>query len=87
MVHQSFRMTNLDQSGGQQAVVSVNDGQTLVLQLNPQRSEVFFRRYSGFPFLSTSVKPGGTFPVGSSITTTTGSQNLLTCSFFSFSWM
>lgn len=31
MVHPSFRMTNVGQSGGQQAVVSVDDGQTLVL--------------------------------------------------------
>lgn len=51
MVHQSFRMTNVGQPGGQQAVVSVDDGQTLVLQLNPQRSEAFFRLYSSFPSL------------------------------------
>lgn len=86
MVHPSFRMTNVGQSGGQQAVVSVDDGQTLVLQLDPQRPEAFFRLYSPFLFLYLSVKPGAMFPVWSS-GTVTGCSSLLTCSFFSFSWM
>lgn len=74
MVHQSFRVTNVGQPGGQQAVVSVDDGQTLVLQLHPQRSEAFFRLYSSFPSLLYLPRQ-------------TGCGNLLTCSFFSFSWM
>lgn len=60
MVHQSFRMTNVGQSGGQQAVVSVDDGQTLVLQLNPQRSEAFFRIYFCFFGLFIRVFPFST---------------------------
>lgn len=37
MVHQSFRMNNVGQFGGQQAVVSVDGRQTLVLQLKTKR--------------------------------------------------
>ena len=34
MVHQAFRTNDVGQFGGQETVVSVDDGQTLVLQLN-----------------------------------------------------
>lgn len=33
VVHQAFRANNLSQSGGQEAIVSVNDRQPLVVQL------------------------------------------------------
>ena len=55
MVHQSFGPSQLGQSGGQQAVVSVHDGQALVLQLNPQRSEALLRLYACLWIIGTLV--------------------------------
>lgn len=36
MVHQAFRANNLSQFGGQEAIVSVNDRQPLVVKLNTE---------------------------------------------------
>lgn len=55
VVHQSLGVTDVGQSGAQQAVVPVDGGQTLVLQLKPQRS-------AAFPaFSPVSPPPSGTW--------------------------